>query len=160
MVNLLYIKFTLHNKEEVKVKRTIRLTAFVMIIMFAFSMLSFTGFADDTTAGVSSTAQDNTKSDDKDTAQTGDTAKSDASSQIFADVDASTRYRDAIEQLYNKKIIDGYLDENGVRTFKPDATITRGEFSKLLANKHEIPPKKSSSKMQKTVDIQKKLCNI
>lgn len=133
MVNLLYIKFTLHNKEEVKVKRTIRLTAFVMIIMFAFSMLSFTGFADDTTADVSSTAQDNTKSDDKDTAQTGDTAKSDASSQIFADVDASTRYRDAIEQLYNKKIIDGYLDENGVRTFKPDATITRGEFSKLLA---------------------------
>ncbi len=51
---------------------------------------------------------------------------------IFADVDENTPYAEAIERLYEEKIVDGYLDETGVRTYKPDATITRAEFAKLL----------------------------
>lgn len=93
-----------------------RFAAIAMLILFAFSAIPFSGFAEDAaTEPVSDTAVEETKI------------------QIFADVDATTRYYKAIEELYTKKIVDGYLDENGVRTFKPEATITRGEFAKLLS---------------------------
>lgn len=50
----------------------------------------------------------------------------------FADVTSDAQYAEAIQKLFDDGIVDGYLDENGVRTYKPDATITRGEFTKLL----------------------------
>ncbi|MBE7053221.1 MAG: hypothetical protein E7391_02975 [Ruminococcaceae bacterium] len=91
-----------------------KLTSIVLIVAFVFSLMPLAVFAEEKT----------------------DVATDETTTQptsIFADVDENTQYKDAIEELYNKKIVDGYLDENGVRTFKPDATITRGEFAKLLA---------------------------
>ena len=51
----------------------------------------------------------------------------------FSDVDSSHQYAEAIQKLYDNKIVDGYVAEDGTRTFKPDNTITRAEFAKLLA---------------------------
>lgn len=51
----------------------------------------------------------------------------------FSDVDPSHQYAEAIQKLYDNKIVDGYLAEDGTRTFMPDNTITRAEFAKLLA---------------------------
>lgn len=45
----------------------------------------------------------------------------------FSDIDDS-RYKDAIVTLSNLKVIDGYEDG----TFKPEGTITRAEFTKML----------------------------
>ena len=50
----------------------------------------------------------------------------------FTDVTSDTQYADAIEKLYKDGIVDGYLAEDGTRSFKPLDTITRGEFAKLL----------------------------
>ena len=51
----------------------------------------------------------------------------------FTDVTGDTQYAEAIQKLYESGIVDGYLAEDGTRTFKPLDTITRGEFAKLLA---------------------------
>jgi len=52
---------------------------------------------------------------------------------VFSDVDPSHQYAEAIQKLYDNKIVDGYLAEDGTRTFMPENTITRAEFAKLLA---------------------------
>ncbi len=46
----------------------------------------------------------------------------------FSDVDDSNRYKEAITSLTKLSVIDGYSDG----TFKPDGTITRAEFTKLI----------------------------
>lgn len=51
----------------------------------------------------------------------------------FSDVDPSHQYAEAIQKLFDDKIVDGYLAEDGTRTFMPENTITRAEFAKLLA---------------------------
>ncbi len=56
-----------------------------------------------------------------------------SANEIFNDVDKNNAYYKAISELVGKGIIDGYLNEDGSKSFKPDATITRAEFSKLLA---------------------------
>jgi len=48
---------------------------------------------------------------------------------IFSDVSETNSYYEAITSLVADGVINGYEDG----TFKPDATITRAEFSKLLA---------------------------
>ena len=48
---------------------------------------------------------------------------------IFSDVSETNSYYEAITSLVADGVINGYDDG----TFKPDATITRAEFSKLLA---------------------------
>ncbi|MBQ4527644.1 MAG: S-layer homology domain-containing protein [Clostridia bacterium] len=48
---------------------------------------------------------------------------------IFSDVPETNSYYEAITSLVADGVINGYADG----TFKPDATITRAEFSKLLA---------------------------
>ena len=53
--------------------------------------------------------------------------------EIFTDVNKDNTYYKAITDLVGKGIIDGYLNEDGTKSFKPDATITRAEFSKLLS---------------------------
>lgn len=51
----------------------------------------------------------------------------------FNDVASDYTYYQAISNLVNKGIIDGYLNEDGSKSFKPEATITRAEFAKLLS---------------------------
>ena len=51
----------------------------------------------------------------------------------FNDVADDYTYYKAIYDLVNKGIIDGYLNEDGSKSFKPEATITRAEFAKLLS---------------------------
>ena len=43
---------------------------------------------------------------------------------VFSDVDPSYQYAAAIERLYQEKLVDGYLAENGTRTYMPENTIT------------------------------------
>ncbi len=50
----------------------------------------------------------------------------------FEDVTETTAYSQAIYNLVEEGIINGY-DEDGKKLFKPDATITRAEFSKVLS---------------------------
>lgn len=45
----------------------------------------------------------------------------------FADTDSA-----AAIALYNAGIVDGYVDEDGLRTFQPDVTLTRAELAKLV----------------------------
>ncbi len=52
-------------------------------------------------------------------------------SAAFSDVDDTNQYKKAITALTKLSVIDGY-DENGVSLFKPDNTITRAEFTKLI----------------------------
>lgn len=49
----------------------------------------------------------------------------------FDDVDESTQYRKAITTLTKLNVIAGY-EEEGKTLFKPDNTITRAEFTKLI----------------------------
>lgn len=49
--------------------------------------------------------------------------------EMFSDVDKNNVYYDAITELVDDGVINGYEDG----TFKPEATITRAEFAKLLA---------------------------
>lgn len=51
----------------------------------------------------------------------------------FNDVEKDYAYYDAIYDLVSSGIIDGYLNEDGSKSFKPEATITRAEFAKLLS---------------------------
>jgi len=46
----------------------------------------------------------------------------------FLDVDKDTRYQEAIQQLFEDGILQGYED----RTFKPTAVINRAEFTKIV----------------------------
>ncbi len=56
-----------------------------------------------------------------------------SANEIFTDVNKDNTYYKAITELVGKGIIDGYLNEDGSKSFKPEATITRAEFSKLLS---------------------------
>lgn len=49
----------------------------------------------------------------------------------FSDVDDANSYKKAITTLTKLSVIDGY-EENGVSLFKPENTITRAEFTKLI----------------------------
>ncbi|MBE7038075.1 MAG: S-layer homology domain-containing protein [Ruminococcaceae bacterium] len=91
-----------------------RMTALVTLVVFMFSCIALNASAD-TTAATTETATT--------VAGTG---------SVFADVTGDTQYATAIQKLYDDKIVDGYLAEDGTRTFKPLDTITRGEFAKLL----------------------------
>ncbi len=55
-----------------------------------------------------------------------------AAAITFEDVTETTAYSQAIYNLVEEGIINGY-DEDGKKLFKPDATITRAEFSKVLS---------------------------
>lgn len=49
----------------------------------------------------------------------------------FGDVDDNNRYKKAITTLSKLSVIDGY-EENGQQLFKPENTVTRAEFTKLI----------------------------
>ena len=51
----------------------------------------------------------------------------------FTDVPDDYYYKAAIDSLVTKGIINGYTEEDGTSTFRPENTITRAEFAKLLA---------------------------
>ncbi len=51
----------------------------------------------------------------------------------FTDVAAGYQHGEAISSLVAEGIINGYTEEDGTSTFKPENTITRAEFAKLLA---------------------------
>ena len=55
-----------------------------------------------------------------------------ADAVTFTDVAADHQYNKAIYELVSKGIINGYTEADGTSTFKPDNTITRAEFAKLL----------------------------
>ena len=55
-----------------------------------------------------------------------------ADTVVFPDVADDYAYRSAIYSLVDKGVING-IEENGVLNFKPDNTITRAEFAKLVA---------------------------
>ncbi len=57
----------------------------------------------------------------------------------FRDVPAEYPYSDAIQYLYDKKIINGYSDG----TFKPKNTINRAEFLKILVEASGVSPDSS-----------------
>lgn len=50
----------------------------------------------------------------------------------FNDVDENTAYSEAIYDLVGEGIINGYDNGDGTSSFKPDATITRAEFAKIV----------------------------
>lgn len=50
----------------------------------------------------------------------------------FNDVDENTAFYDAIIELSGLGIINGYDNGDGTSSFKPEATITRSEFTKML----------------------------
>lgn len=87
-----------------------RMTALVTLVIFMFSCFALNVSADTTSEEVAVTS----------------------TGSVFADVTEDTQYATAIQKLYDDKIVDGYLAEDGTRTFKPLDTITRGEFAKLL----------------------------
>lgn len=51
----------------------------------------------------------------------------------FPDVADNNPYRSAIYSLVGKGVINGIAQEDGSFLFKPDATITRAEFAKMIA---------------------------
>jgi len=55
-----------------------------------------------------------------------------AADLTFTDVESTNQYSAAIYSLVSKGIINGYTEADGTSTFKPDNTITRAEFAKLL----------------------------
>lgn len=55
----------------------------------------------------------------------------------FNDVDDSTAYSAAIYNLVSEGIINGYDNGDGTSSFKPDATITRAEFAKIVVMTRE-----------------------
>lgn len=55
-----------------------------------------------------------------------------ADTVTFTDVGDDNQYNQAIYSLVSKGIINGYTEADGTSTFKPDNTITRAEFAKLL----------------------------
>ena len=50
----------------------------------------------------------------------------------FTDVTDGYQYGEAISTLVSEGIINGYTEADGTSTFKPENTITRAEFAKLL----------------------------
>lgn len=56
-----------------------------------------------------------------------------AAETTFTDIDQN-QYRDAIIALSKLGIINGYDEGNGTNTFRPDATITRAEFTKMIVS--------------------------
>jgi hypothetical protein len=58
----------------------------------------------------------------------------------FKDLNSNVLYRDSIIELLNRKILSGYSDY----TFKPTATITRGEISKVIVKAFELSLPNSS----------------
>ncbi len=55
-------------------------------------------------------------------------------SQVFKDVDGNNKYTEAIEYLYEKKVINGYGDG----TFKPEGHLNRAEAVKIILVGNEI----------------------
>ncbi len=51
-----------------------------------------------------------------------------AENKIFSDVYGGDWYHEAVSDLHNEGLIEGYGDG----TFRPDQIITKGEFIKLL----------------------------
>lgn len=51
----------------------------------------------------------------------------------FTDVDSTNQFATAIEDLVDKGIINGYANEDGTYSFKPEGEITRAEFAKIIA---------------------------
>ncbi len=56
-----------------------------------------------------------------------------AAETTFTDIEGN-QYRDAIIALSKLGVINGYDEGNGTNTFKPDATITRAEFTKMIVS--------------------------
>ena len=50
----------------------------------------------------------------------------------FNDVNDSTAFSQAIYNLVEEGVLDGYSNEDGSRSFKPEAQITRAEFAKVI----------------------------
>ncbi len=50
----------------------------------------------------------------------------------FTDVPENYQYYASIQSLVARGIINGYEEENGTFTFRPEATITRAEFCKMI----------------------------
>ncbi len=50
----------------------------------------------------------------------------------FNDVDETTAFYDAIMDLVDQGVINGYNNDDGTTSFKPEATINRAEFTKML----------------------------
>ncbi len=61
-------------------------------------------------------------------AETAPTQKPQVQGKIFSDLDGFDWAKDAIEELYEKEIVNG----NGNGDFKPAASVTRAEFLKML----------------------------
>lgn len=51
----------------------------------------------------------------------------------FNDVTEENQYATAIFELVEKGVINGYNNEDGTSSFKPDGEITRAEFAKIIA---------------------------
>jgi hypothetical protein len=51
--------------------------------------------------------------------------------ETFTDIDES-KYREAIITLSKLNVINGYEEDDGTNTFRPEGTITRAEFTKML----------------------------
>ncbi len=51
----------------------------------------------------------------------------------FTDVADTNMYATAIAELADKGIINGYANEDGTYSFKPEGEITRAEFAKIIA---------------------------
>lgn len=56
-----------------------------------------------------------------------------ADAVAFTDVPADYYYKTAIDSLVANGVINGYTEEDGTSTFRPENTITRAEFAKLVA---------------------------
>ncbi|MEK4129909.1 S-layer homology domain-containing protein [Solibacillus sp. FSL W8-0474] len=68
------------------------------------------------------------------------------SAASFTDVKETNSHYDAIQSLVKRDIINGYED----KTYRPNATLTRGQTAKILANLLNLD---TSSKLSKFTDI-------
>lgn len=50
----------------------------------------------------------------------------------FNDVNETTAYSEAINNLVESGVLNGYDNEDGSKSFKPEASITRAEFAKVI----------------------------
>ncbi|MHB8869828.1 MAG: S-layer homology domain-containing protein [Thermoleophilia bacterium] len=57
----------------------------------------------------------------------------------FSDVATTHPYRDAILALAAAGVVNGYVEQGGGPTFRPDASITRQHFAKMIALSLGIP---------------------
>lgn len=58
--------------------------------------------------------------------------------ESFTDVDSTNPYFEAIEGMYAAGIIDGYT-VGSTREFRPDDTVKRAQFAKMIVNTLELP---------------------